>query len=308
MTNISLFHRGEIELQRIVGEQHDAARVSQLIQNTIPSVALRFLRQQSIIWIGIEDNENMVWAFPLTGSPGFIDSNNGDLLEIALDEKTPVPGQWSSQLKKGKYIGCLVIELASRRRIRINGIITAVNNQHLQINVQHAYPNCPKYIRKRKLLGKPDFNEFRFISSGIELDERVKNIIQQSDTAFVASTGPNGADVSHRGGPKGFISYKSVNTITVPDYNGNGLFNTLGNFKVNPSGGILIVEFHKGYFVQMAGKINLLFDQQYPRVPTGGTNRYWQMKIKQWRLYQLQPNFKWEDHDFSPYNPSHQAL
>ena len=303
MTINNPFHQGELDLQCLAGEQLNAARLSQMIQPVIPAAALKFVSQQSFIWIGIEDRDKMIWACVLTGSPGFMNTNSGELLEITLDENRPVPDHWFDMLEAGKFIGCLLIELETRRRLRVNGVIKTINKRQLHITVQHAYPNCPKYIRRRELLGKPVLSTVNFINSGSDLNEQLINIIRHSDTSFVASVGPNGADVSHRGGPSGFIRCESNTKITVPDYQGNGLFNSLGNFKVNPVGGILVVDFEKGYFLQLSGAINIVLDTDYPNVATNGTHRYWQMDIQQWQLFQLSPNTSWETLEYSPYNP-----
>jgi len=303
MTKISPFHEGELEVQRLAGEQEIATKVGDLIQETVLPRALDFIRQQSVIWIGIEDQENLLWAFPLFGSPGFINPNEGEMIEIYLGKKHAIPDKWLSYLKKGKSIACLVIELSSRRRVRINGIIQGINEGRLEIDVQQTYPNCPKYIRKRELQGEPDLYQFHYKSSGTAINAQLENIINQSDTAFVASNGPNGADVSHRGGASGFIKCESDNKITVPDYKGNSMFNTLGNFKANPFGGLIIIEFNQDYYLQLTGKINICFNKEHPKLTTGGTNRFWELVIHKWQLFQLESNFKWESLDFSPHNP-----
>lgn len=60
--------------------------------------------------------------------------------------------------------------------------------------------------------------------------------IQQAGTLFIASSHPErGADVSHRGGHPGFIRVEDAQTIIIPDYSGNNMFNTLGNILVNAS-------------------------------------------------------------------------
>jgi len=304
MTVIGPFHQGELEMQQLAGEPHKAATAARMIQDTVPAGALQFLRQQSMIWIGIEDSSNYPWAFPLFGSPGFINPNKGERIEIELSENAPLPETWLNLLCVGKFIGCLAIELSSRRRLRINGVIKAIKQHQLHIEVQQAYPNCPKYIRKRELLNRPIEGVFRCLSRGTVLTEELGNIIKRSDTAFLASIGPNGSDVSHRGGPAGFIKVDSMNKITVPDYQGNGLFNSLGNFRINRSAGLTIAEFSQGYFLQLTGKINLLLDQEHPDTTSGGTNRYWELEVHEWHLFQLQPNYQWEDLDFSPYNPA----
>lgn len=303
MTNNSPFHQGELDVQKLTGEQAIASRLSKLIQGSIPARTVDFIRQHFLIWVGIEDRNGILWAFPLFGSPGFINPNKEKEIEIDLEESFSIPDKWRSTLQKGKAIGCLLIDFSTRNRIRINGFIREISEKKLLIDVQQAYPNCPKYIRKREIQGKPEFCKFTLKSSGTELNEQTRKIINCSETAFVASLGLNGADVSHRGGERGFIKGHLPNKILVPDYKGNSMFNTLGNFKVNPRGGLMIVDFSQGYFLQLFGEINIFFDKEASILNIGGTNRYWELKIHTWHLFQLESNFIWNELDFSVYNP-----
>jgi len=303
MTKISPFHEGEIEVQRLTGEQEAATQSSSLIQKIVLPRALDFIRQQSVLWVGIEDQKKFLWAFPLFGSPGFINPSGGKTLEIDLNQKPSIPEEWLKTFENGKSIGCLIIELSSRLRVRINGIIKEISEEQLQIEVQQSYFNCPKYIRKRKMLGNPGQYKFQYKTCGVTINSQLENIISQSDTAFVASVGPNGADVSHRGGSTGFIKFDSYNKIIVPDYKGNSMFNTLGNFKSNPFGGLIIVDFIQGYFLQVTGGINIILDKKHPKLKTGGTNRFWELMVSEWKLFQLENNIKWESLDYSRYNP-----
>jgi hypothetical protein len=111
MTNIDLFHQGGLDIQKLTGEQAIASRLSKLIQNSIPTRALDFIRQQSVIWIGIEGQNCFLWAFPLFGSPKFINPSKERLLEINLKNNFPIPDKWHRTFQKGKAIGCLVIDL-----------------------------------------------------------------------------------------------------------------------------------------------------------------------------------------------------
>jgi hypothetical protein len=38
-----------------------------------------------------------------------------------------------------------------------------------------------------------------------------------------------------------------------PDYNGNSIFNTLGNIQVNPNAGLLFIDFESGRTLQISG-------------------------------------------------------
>ncbi len=303
MTKLPLFHEGELELQRLTGEQDIAEKVGRLVQNSIAPQQLDFIRKQSVLWVGIEDQENLLWAFPLFGSPGFINPGEGKLIEIELAKKNYPAEEWLDYLEEGKSIGCLVIDPMSRRRLRINGVIKKPGKHRLQVAVMQSYPNCPKYIRRREVRDRPGQSGFYFISSGMTVNSQVKSILEQSDTAYVASIGPNGADLSHRGGSTGFIKCESQNTIIVPDYKGNSLFNTLGNFSLNPNGGIMIVDYERNYFLQITGKVNVFTNEKFTKLNTGGTDRFWVMTIHKWQLFQQHKHVVWKSQDFSPYNP-----
>ncbi len=131
MTNSSPFHQGELDVQKLTGEQAIASKLSKVIQNFIPTRALDLFRQQSVIWIGIEGQDSFLWAFPLFGSPEFINPDKERLLEISLENNYSIPDEWLNTLQKGKAIGCLVIDLSTRSRVRINGIIQEINNNCL---------------------------------------------------------------------------------------------------------------------------------------------------------------------------------
>jgi len=91
VTNKNPFHQGELDVQKLVGEQTIASRLSKIIQNFISPRALDFICLQPVIWIGIEGQDSFLWAFPLFGSPGFINSNNKNQVEINLKDNFSIP-------------------------------------------------------------------------------------------------------------------------------------------------------------------------------------------------------------------------
>lgn len=302
MIQTSIYHPGEIAVQEIVGQQHIANMVGKLINNSIQRNFFDFIQKQSVIWIGVEGEDGRMLAFPIFGSPGFINPCDGKKIVISLKEGSIIHNEWRKHLKKGKVLGGLLIDFVSRFRLRINGSVTKVEDS-LEIEVKQAYPNCPKYIRKRALKNAHVSNEINQLSAGTKLNTQAQEIIEKSDTAFVVSSGSNGADLSHRGGNSGFIKHQFNNQVIVPDYKGNSMFNTLGNFKSNPKGGLLIVDFDQGFFLQIIGEVKLSFENKDEKIKTGGTNRYWTLVIQHWQLFKLQSKFEYENLDFSPHNP-----
>lgn len=302
MNSSNPYHNGEIAVQELVGQQHIANMIGKLINNSISRNFFEFIQKQSIFWVGVEAEDGKMLAFPIFGSPGFIRPYEGKQLVISLVEPFSLPDEWRELLKSGKAIGGLLIDFFSRFRLRINGMISIID-ECLVIDVKQVYPNCPKYIRKRVLKNLPLSQEAKLHSVGTKLNIKTQEIIEQADTAFVISSSTNGADLSHRGGSSGFIKHQSNNQIVVPDYKGNSMFNTLGNFKTNPNGGVLIVDFDQGCLLQITGEVKLIFDNQGEELKTGGTNRYWTLDIKYWQLFKLESKFECKNLDFSQFNP-----
>ena len=62
------------------------------------------------------------------------------------------------------------------------------------------------------------------------LDERQQAFIGRASYFFLATTDADGfPDVSHKGGRPGFVQIVDEQTLRFPDYDGNGMFRSLGN-------------------------------------------------------------------------------
>jgi predicted pyridoxine 5'-phosphate oxidase superfamily flavin-nucleotide-binding protein len=95
-------------------------------------------------------------------------------------------------------------------------------------------------------------------TTGVALTASQSALLAEADTLFLASRHPDaGADVSHRGGPPGFVVVAGPNTLRIPDYAGNMMFNTLGNLAVHPEGGLLLVDFESGDTLQLTGRATI---------------------------------------------------
>ena len=59
---------------------------------------------------------------------------------------------------------------------------------------------------------------------------------------FLATADPQGRpDCSFKGGPQGFARVVAPDRLIFPDYDGNGMFRSLGNIAANPQVGLLFV-------------------------------------------------------------------
>jgi uncharacterized protein len=62
---------------------------------------------------------------------------------------------------------------------------------------------------------------------------------------FLATADAEGRpDCSHKGGTPGFVRITGPSELAFPDYDGNGMFKSLGNILVNPSIGMLFIAMH----------------------------------------------------------------
>src|SRR5258708_37316287 len=52
-------------------------------------------------------------------------------------------------------------------------------------------------------------------------------------------------DCSFKGGPAGFVRVVGDSELAFPDYDGNGMFKSLGNLLVNASVGLLFIDLHE---------------------------------------------------------------
>jgi hypothetical protein len=129
-------------------------------------------------------------------------------------------------------------------------------------------------------------------------------IIKKADTFFVGSSNDEGdLDVSHRGGPPGFVSIGEDGSLHIPDYSGNSMFNTLGNFITNPKAGLVFPDFDRHTTLQLTGTVEILWDQNDPQLQSGGTGRFWRFYPNEWVLLENMKGYDWNFIEYSPFNP-----
>jgi uncharacterized protein len=62
---------------------------------------------------------------------------------------------------------------------------------------------------------------------------------------FLATADAEGRpDVSFKGGPAGFVRITGPSELAFPDYDGNGMFKSMGNLSVNANVGLLFIALH----------------------------------------------------------------
>jgi len=243
------FHEGELEVQRRAGVASMAARVGGMIRSVLPPAAQEFLRSQTMLIAGAADERGALWATILTGAAGFAAAI--DETRVHIDALPVLP-----RVDAGADIGLLAIELATRRRMRVNGVVTSISDRGFTVDAREVFSNCPKYITPRTV-ALPASN--RAPSASNALSDSQRAWITNADTFFIATQHTErGADVSHRGGPPGFVQVSDDgSTLTWPDYQGNMMFQTLGNLARDDRAGLLLVDFTSGSTLQLTGHASI---------------------------------------------------
>jgi hypothetical protein len=66
--------------------------------------------------------------------------------------------------------------------------------------------------------------------------------IESATFFFMATSDAQGRpDCSFKGGPAGFVRVVGDSELAIPDYDGNGMFKSLGNMQANPNVGLLFI-------------------------------------------------------------------
>ena len=301
------FHEGELKAQKLAGEAQNGESIGAMIGNKIMSGALSFIRAQKMVIISSRDAQGHRWASPLFGKAGFLEpSGDRKALSISIDPtENDATDPLLENVKSDSRIGALIIELATRRRLRVNGPAVLVNNA-LTITVEESFGNCPKYITRRELNIQPRNESAKKVpaSRGTKLGKAQTSLLMATDILFLATGHPQrGAEVSHRGGNPGFLQVVDANTLRMPDYSGNSMFSTLGNLLLDPHYGLLIPDFPSGKILQLTGTAKVSWSANDKDHRTGGTNRFVEFHVDEWRESMLSASVSEHLIDYSPYNP-----
>ena len=264
----SPFHPGERAVQERLGVGDIEIWARQVVRDHLPEQHREFHTGLPFLIVAARDDRQRPWATVLSGADGFVSSPDARTLEIVA---RPVPGDALERtMVPGADLGILGIELATRRRNRVNGRISATDDKGLTFAVQQTFGNCPQYIHARPVSrarrGSPVARRAHALTGA------QRAWIGLADTFFIASgyrgdgDSPTfGMDASHRGGMPGFVAVLDDRHIRFPDYAGNNHFNTIGNLVADARIGLLFIDFDRGGLLQLTGTATIDW------APDGGT-------------------------------------
>ncbi|MEO6204859.1 MAG: pyridoxamine 5'-phosphate oxidase family protein [Mycobacteriales bacterium] len=90
------------------------------------------------------------------------------------------------------------------------------------------------------------------------ISEHDKAFIERMSMFFLATTDSDGQpQCSYKGGDPGFLRVLDERTLCFPNYDGNGMYLSLGNVVVNPKVGLLLVDFESPNRLRIEGIASL---------------------------------------------------
>lgn len=287
----SAFHAGEAACHADVGVKERMARLgSQVIRGYMPEQHRDFFPMLPFVVVGSVDERGQPSASLLSAPDGFVFSPDPRSLRVDALPFTDDP--LHENLHAGAPLGLLGIQAHTRRRNRVNGRVRARDAIGFDLGVEQSFGNCPKYIVPREAVYVGAETRRAELASG--LDERARRLIAASDTFYLASAHPNarqsreaseGVDVSHRGGPPGFAHFTSDRSFSIPDFQGNNFFNTLGNLRLDPRAGLLFIDIASGDVLSLEADASAT-PGSHPLATAANTGRVVRFEVRRSRFWE----------------------
>ncbi|MDX6200282.1 MAG: uncharacterized protein QOJ79_3433 [Actinomycetota bacterium] len=90
------------------------------------------------------------------------------------------------------------------------------------------------------------------------IDDHARTFIERVPMFFLATADADGQpQCSYKGGDPGFIRVLDERTLCFPNYDGNGMYLSLGNVLVNPKVGLLLIDFEQQNRLRIEGVASL---------------------------------------------------
>jgi uncharacterized protein len=305
----SPFHAGEIAIQERAGVRDTIeTQGRRVIRDYLTEQHRKFFAELPFLIAGTLDVQGRPWASILVGEPGFLSTPDERTLQVL---SRPLFGDPIAQtLIEGSDIGLLGIQLSTRRRNRLNGVFAAHTPEGFAVQVRQSFGNCPQYIQARtvelskgteKAAALPPVHTLKTFS------KPEQDIIAAADTFFIATAfrgdtanSIQGVDVSHRGGKPGFVWLDDRRTLTFPDFSGNLHFNTIGNLLLNPSAGLLFIDFDRGDLLYLTGTAKTIWDPDEIRA-FAGAERLIRFQVTEGCRVEGSLPLRWSTPNYSPF-------
>jgi hypothetical protein len=236
------YHAGQLEVQT----EANTRPVADMLRGWVGPLG-DFTMSADMIVLAAQVDAAFEFA-TLSGAAPLVEPAGGESLQFPAPMFRP-PSEGNSRL-----VGGIAISLADRTRARINGEMTC--DYEPVLTAQEGFTNCRKYIipslalEDAMHLGPQAKEDLPFD------DAWLADVIARCETSFLASISPEGQpDVSHRGGPAGFLRLDAAaGRLSWDEFVGDGMLKSGGNVRACSELALLVIDLDTGDAAQLNGR------------------------------------------------------
>lgn len=296
------FHAGERQIQVEAGVDTDAYEAfgAQVMDPELVGHEIAFVEGRSFSLAATIDSAGRPWLSPLFGHAGDLFTVR-DATSVTIRPDTNGDELLQENVEATGELGVLFFDPSRRRRAKSLGTGIVADDGSIHYTMTRYFGLCPKYIFRRS--HEPSLSQGNNRGESLQREDLTgvdRAQLTASDTIFLASHHDgHGADATHRGGQPGFLRVLDATTIEIPDYVGNGMFNTIGNLMLDTRLALTAVDFSTGRTIQITGAARV------SRTPGtnvhGGPVRIITLSIDEVRTSSVDAG-RWTDLEPSPYS------
>ena len=171
-----------------------------MIRDFMPDQHRELFGKLPFVIVGSLDAQRRPWASILVGRLGFMSSPDPHTLRINAPAGYGDP--LAANLAVGAPVGLLGIQLATRRRNRMNGTIVERDGDGFAVRVGQSFGNCPQYIQARAPVFMVDPTTVAaprpVRAEGALLSAAANALVRSADTFFIATAAARGEAPARR--------------------------------------------------------------------------------------------------------------
>ena len=167
--------------------------------------------------------------------------------------------RWSAISRTEGHVALFAPDFVASRRVRVNGR-GVIKDGAIFITTDEVYGNCRRYLQERIFVGTGETpaTERAAERAAPRYRRRSKSRFPAPTHSSSRPTIPSAAPTFRtRAAIPASCAILDARRIAFPDYNGNSMFNTLGNLTDNPHAGLLFIDFDTGATLQLTGRASI---------------------------------------------------
>ncbi|HEX4208488.1 MAG TPA: pyridoxamine 5'-phosphate oxidase family protein [Ktedonobacteraceae bacterium] len=287
--NVSV-SEGQNEARARWGTHASGAAFDKKKASYLTSQAQAFIAQQVLCVMAGQGLQGEPRGLIVMGLPGFVTTPNAYTCLVHIDHYPETSYLFQALLHAHlsgyvTHLGLCFIRHATRERLCVQGEAEIVTDNisddgiWIRLHVQQAFFHCPKYIRTN-VAGLTSPAQPRLLPEQLlklveahqtSLSKDIQSFIAQQTVCFLCTVDRSGrAAVNHRGGAPGFLVTQPPSLaipggiVLLPDYEGNGAFEALGNILETDQAALVIPSYVDQLALCITGRACVLEPGELP--------------------------------------------